>query len=98
MAKKRPKNVVDDSWMNGVLKVVCLSDNKYRHQRFSVELPTVPRTPNTTQIVVDFYSHSYRASWYYQSAVYSPTETLVSCLKNNIKMYIKIYIKTAVLM
>jgi len=31
----------------------------------------------------------------YQSCIYSPTVTLVSCLKNNIKMYIKIYIKTA---
>ena len=26
---------------------------------------------------------------------YSPTDTQVSCLKNNIKNYIKIYIKTA---
>jgi len=27
--------------------------------------------------------------------IYSPTDALVSCLKNNIKSYIKIYIKTA---
>ena len=30
----------------------------------------------------------------YQSCIYSPTDALVSCLKN-IKIYIKIYIKTA---
>ena len=32
---------------------------------------------------------------YYQSFIYSPTNAPVSCLKNNIKIYIKIYIKTA---
>jgi len=37
----------------------------------------------------------YCASCYYQSFIYSPTDALVSCLKNNIKIYIKIYIKTA---
>ena len=31
----------------------------------------------------------------HQSFIYSPTDALVSCLKNNIKIYIKIYIKTA---
>jgi len=41
--------------------------------------------------------HSYHASWYYQSFIYSPTDALVSCLKKNIKIYIKIYTKTAVL-
>jgi hypothetical protein len=30
-----------------------------------------------------------------QSFIYSPTGALVSCLKNNIKIYIKIYIETA---
>jgi len=34
----------------------------------------------------------------YQSFIYSPTDTLVSCLRNSIKIYIKVYIKTAVLM
>ena len=34
----------------------------------------------------------------YQSFIYSPTDALVSCLKKNIRIYIKIYIKTAVLM
>ena len=34
----------------------------------------------------------------YQSSIYSPTDARVSCLKNNIKIYIKIYNKTAVLM
>ena len=44
----------------------------------------------------NFFSDSYRASWYYQSFIYSATDTLVSCLKkNNIKIYITIYIKTA---
>jgi len=28
-----------------------------------------------------FFSHSYRASWYYQSFIYSPTDAPVSCLK-----------------
>jgi len=28
------------------------------------------------------------------SFIYSPTDALVSCVKNNIKIYIKIYIKT----
>jgi len=28
-------------------------------------------------------------SFYYQSFIYSPTDALVSCLKNNIKIYIK---------
>jgi len=28
-----------------------------------------------------FFSHSYTASWYYQSFSYSPTDALVSCLK-----------------
>ena len=33
---------------------------------------------------------------FYQSFIYSPTDALVSCLKkNNIKIYIKIYIKIA---
>jgi len=32
---------------------------------------------------------------HYQSFIYSPTDALVSCLKNNIKIYIKIYTKTA---
>jgi len=32
---------------------------------------------------------------YYQRFIYSPTDALVSCLKNNITIYIKIYIKTA---
>ena len=38
------------------------------------------------------FPHSYRASWYYQSFIYSPTDALVSCpppKKNNIKIYIK---------
>ena len=30
-----------------------------------------------------------------QSFIYSPTDALVRCLKNNTKIYIKIYIKTA---
>ena len=32
---------------------------------------------------------------YYQNFIYSPTDALISCLKNNIKIYIKMYIKTA---
>jgi len=28
-----------------------------------------------------FFSHSYRASWYYKSFNYSPTDTLLRCLK-----------------
>jgi hypothetical protein len=31
----------------------------------------------------------------YQSFVYLATDTILSCLKNNIKIYVKIYIKTA---
>jgi hypothetical protein len=31
----------------------------------------------------------------YQSYIYSPTDALVRCLENKIKIYIKIYIKTA---
>jgi len=31
----------------------------------------------------------------YQSFIHSPTDAVVSCLKNNIKIYIKIYIETA---
>ena len=31
----------------------------------------------------------------FRSFIYSPTDAPVSCLKNNIKIYIKIYIKTA---
>ena len=42
-----------------------------------------------------WFSHSCRASWHYQSFIYSPTDAQVSCLKNNIKISIKIYIKTA---
>ena len=39
---------------------------------------------------VEKFSHSYRTeSWYYQSFIYSPIDALVSCLKNNIKIYIK---------
>ena len=30
----------------------------------------------------------------HQGFIYSPADALVSCLKNNIKIYIKIYIKT----
>jgi hypothetical protein len=40
------------------------------------------------------FSHSYRASLYYQSCIYSSTDALVIYLKNHIKIYIKIYIKT----
>jgi len=43
-----------------------------------------------------FFSHSYHASCYYQSFIYSPTDALVGCLKNYTKIYINIYIKTAV--
>ena len=39
-----------------------------------------------------FFSHPYHWSWYYQSFIYSPTDALVSCLKNNIKIYIKILV------
>jgi len=35
------------------------------------------------------FSHSYRASWYYQGFIYSPTDALVSCFKNSIKIDIK---------
>jgi hypothetical protein len=38
--------------MNGVLKVVFLSNSKDRYQRFSVEVPVVSRTPNTTFDVI----------------------------------------------
>jgi len=38
------------------------------------------------------FHHTYRASWYYQSLFYSPTDAQVNCLKNNIKIDIKIYI------
>ena len=31
----------------------------------------------------------------YQSFIYSPVDALVNCLKNNIKIYIKAYIRTA---
>jgi len=31
----------------------------------------------------------------YQSFIFSPTDALVSCPKSNIKIYIKIYFKTA---
>ena len=41
------------------------------------------------------FSHSYRTSWYHQSFIYSPTGALVSCIKNNIKIYFIIYIKRA---
>ena len=38
----------------------------------------------------------YRLFYFYRSFIYSPTDTLASCLKkNNITVYIKIYIKTA---
>ena len=40
------------------------------------------------------FSCSYRASWYYQ-VFYPPINAIVSCLKNSIKIYIKIYIETA---
>ena len=53
----------------------------------------VPQEVLITQKYVLF-SHSYRASWYYQTFIYSPTDALVSCLKNNVNIYIKIYIKT----
>ena len=46
-------------------------------------------------IVILQFSHSYRATGYCPSFIYSPTDSLVICLKNNIKVYIKIYIKTA---
>ena len=37
----------------------------------------------------------FKTDFYYQSFIYSPTDEPVSCLKNNIKIYIKICIKTA---
>ena len=37
----------------------------------------------------------FKCATYNQSFIYSPTDALVSCLKNNIKIYIKIYMKTA---
>jgi len=41
------------------------------------------------------FSHSYCASRYHQSFIYTSTDALVTCLKNSIKIWIKIYIKTA---
>ena len=41
------------------------------------------------------FSHSYRASWYYQGFIYSPTDVLVSCLKTILKFTLKFIIKTA---
>ena len=46
------------------------------------------------QIYISIYIYIYftfvpAASWYYQSFIYSPTDAPVSCLKNNIKIYIK---------
>jgi len=35
-----------------------------------------------------------QTSDFYQSFIYSPTDVLASCLKNNIKIYKKIYNKT----
>jgi len=35
---------------------------------------------------------------YHQSFIYSPTDALVNRLKNSIKIYIKVHIKTVVLM
>ena len=32
----------------------------------------------------NLFSHSYRASWYYQSFIYSPPDALVSCIKKTI--------------
>jgi hypothetical protein len=40
--------------------------------------PYIPNRPYR------FFSHSYRSSWYYQSFIYSPTDTPVSCLKKTI--------------
>ena len=40
------------------------------------------------------FPHLYRVSWYNRSFIYSPNDALVSCLKNNIKIYIQIYTKT----
>ena len=34
---------------------------------------------------------------YHQNFIYSPTDALANCLKNNIKIYIKVYAKTVVL-
>jgi hypothetical protein len=41
------------------------------------------------------FSHSYGAPWYYKSFIYSRTDPQLGCLKKNIKIYIKIYIKRA---
>ena len=48
-----------------------------------------------TGVIFFFFSHSYHATWYYQSVIYSSTDSQVNCLKNNIKINIKINIKTA---
>ena len=42
-----------------------------------------------------FRCHNYTINRERINFVYSSTDSLVSCLKNNIKMYMTIYIKTA---
>jgi len=55
-----------------------------------------PTNKKISNYDMTFFSHSYRAAfWYYQSFIYSPTDALVSCVKNNIKIYIKICVKRA---
>ena len=77
---------------------VCISGKQTQH--FTISIRWITMATNCEIQILRFFSfsHLYRASWYYQNFVYSPTHELVSCLKKNIKIYIKIYIKTAVLM
>jgi len=42
-----------------------------------------------------YYRGEPTSDWQYKRFIYSPTDILVSCLKNSIKIYIKIYVKTA---
>jgi hypothetical protein len=45
--------------------------------------------------LITVFSHTYRASWYYQCFFNPPTDAQLNCLKNNFNIYIKIDIKTA---
>jgi hypothetical protein len=65
-----------------------------RHGSFSVAFKTYSLLISNAFLI--FFSHSYRASWYYQSFIYSATDEQESFLKNNFNIYKKIYIKTVV--
>jgi hypothetical protein len=56
---------------------------------FWLSIPAMWQIPTSRKQCTTFFTNSNRPSLYYQSYIYVTTDSPVSCLKNNIKIYFK---------